>query len=381
MLGIMIGTAAVISVVSLMHGFSEKIRGQFADMGGGTLTLRAENNNENFRTGKINNITFADVSALRHNVQGIDKVSPMMLVQSAGASYQGRNALPQIIGTSSDRQDVTGQYPEVGRFIVASDDLRNRRVAVIGQQLRDELSMPENPVGHFLMIDREWFKVVGMMPKRGEILGFSQDNFAMIPFEVARSMMGNVQDPVIQATFTASNVEEIDQLRDRVRRVIRHSRRIAVGEEDDFKVEAADSFVKQFDELSGAATVILGGIVAISLLVGGIGIMNIMLVSVTERTREIGVLKALGATRQMILLQFLFEAALLALAGGLAGIFAGYAIGATISSMVPSFPPAHVPLWVVFVSAGFSAVVGVVFGIMPASNAAGLDPVEALRYE
>jgi putative ABC transport system permease protein len=162
---------------------------------------------------------------------------------------------------------------------------------------------------------------------------------------------------------------------------VRASRKLVAEKDDDFKVEAADSVLKQFEKITGTATMVVAGVVGISLLVGGIGIMNIMLVSVTERTREIGILKALGATRRDILVQFLAEAGLLALLGGVIGIALGYGLALLISALVPGFPPAHVPVWVVIAAAGFSAMVGVLFGIMPASKAAGLDPIEALRYE
>jgi putative ABC transport system permease protein len=380
-LGILIGTGSVIAVVSLVQGFSESIKSQFADVGGSTLNLRAENTNENFQTGKLNNIYFADIDALRYNVPGIAAVAPIMQVQAAGASYKGRTTTPQILATTADFEVVRARYPQFGRFIVDSDDKGRRRVAVIGTELRDELKMPENPVGEYFRIGSEWFKVIGVMEKQGEIFGFSQDNYAVIPFDVGRALMGNSNEPFISASFTVNKLEEVELVRERVKRAIRLTRDIKPGKDDDFKVEAADASLKQFNDLAATTTAVLGGIVSISLLVGGIGIMNIMLVSVTERTREIGILKALGATRRDILIQFLLEAGLLALLGGIIGIILGYLTGIGIAAMIPNFPPAQVPIWVVLAAAGFSAMVGIVFGIMPASKAASLDPIEALRYE
>jgi putative ABC transport system permease protein len=380
-LGILIGTASVIAVVSLVQGFSESIKAQFADIGAGTLTLVAENTNENFRTGRINNLRVADVEALRHRVPGVEAVAPMMQIQATGASYKGRTATPQVFAVTAEFQTVRARYPEYGRFIVESDDLGHRRVAVIGTELRDELKMPTNPVGEYFKLGNEWLKVVGVMEKRGEIFGFSQDNYVFLPFDVGRAMTGRYQDPFLQVSFTVTNLAEVETVRARVKRAIRRSRDIKPGKEDDFKVEAADQAVKNFGDFTATATAVLGGIVGISLLVGGIGIMNIMLVSVTERTREIGILKALGATRQDILIQFLLEAGLLALLGGVVGILLGLGIGMGIAALIPNFPPATVPLWTIAAAAGFSALVGVIFGIMPASKAASLDPIEALRYE
>ncbi len=380
-LGILIGTASVIAVVSLVQGFSASISDQFADLGGSTLTLRAENNNENFRTGRINFITFQDLDVVRYRVPGVEQVTPLMQVSVAGTSYRGRTASPQVIATTSEFQAVRGMYAEVGRFIVPSDDQGRRRVAVVGAQVIEDLKLPENPVGEYIRVGTEWLKVVGVMQKRGELLGFSQDNYIVIPFDVGRAMMGNNTQPFITISFNVADVSQVEAVRERVKRAVRAARKLKPGQPDDFRVEAADSFVKQFEQVTGTATAVVAGVVSISLLVGGIGIMNIMLVSVTERTREIGILKALGATRRDILVQFLAEAGLLALLGGLIGIVLGYAAGIGVAALIPNFPPAQVPLWVVVAAAGFSALVGVVFGIMPASKAAGLDPIEALRYE
>ncbi|MCM2355150.1 MAG: ABC transporter permease [Arenimonas sp.] len=380
-LGILIGTASVIAVVSLVQGFSASISSQFADLGGSTMNLRAENNNENFRTGRINFITFKDLDVLRYRVPGVDQVTPMMQVAVAGTSYRGRTSSPQVLATTAEFQAVRGRYPERGRFLAPSDDQGRRRVVVIGTQVIDDLKLPEDPVGEYIRIGNEWFKVVGVMQRQGELLGFSQDNYVVIPFDVGRAMTGNNTQPFMSISFNVPDISQVEVVRERVKRAIRASRKLKPGQDDDFRVEAADSFVKQFEQVTGTATAVVAGVVSISLLVGGIGIMNIMLVSVTERTREIGILKALGATRRDILVQFLLEAGLLALLGGLIGIVLGYAAGVGVAAVIPNFPPAQVPVWVVVAAAGFSALVGVVFGIMPASKAASLDPIEALRYE
>jgi putative ABC transport system permease protein len=203
----------------------------------------------------------------------------------------------------------------------------------------------------------------------------------MMPFSTMQRLIGNSREFDIQIQLLVDDLERMEEAKERIRRVLRQEHGLKTGDADDFRVQTAEQLTASFNAIVNTITAVSGGIVGISLLVGGIGIMNIMLVSVTERTREIGILKALGARRVDILLQFLIEAVTLCMLGGLIGIAAGYGVGALVSLMLPGFPPAHVPLWAILLSFGFSAAVGIVFGILPAAKAAQLDPIESLRYE
>ena len=284
-LGILIGTASVIAVVSLIQGFSAFVSEQFADIGGSTLTLQAHTPFDEAVLGRENFLTFEDVDALRHRVAGVDKVVPTMAVPAVGIAVRGRTAAAQVIATSSDFTAVQGIYPDIGRFLVASDDSSRRRVVVLGPDVVEDLELPADPVGEFIRIGNDWFKVVGVMESRGEFFGMSQDNYVVIPFDVGRAMTGSSNKPRMSISFTASDLAEVDALRERVRRAIRRTHKLAPGADDDFKIQTAESALKSFEEFTAMTTAVLGGIVGISLLVGGIGIMNIMLVSVTERTR------------------------------------------------------------------------------------------------
>jgi len=227
----------------------------------------------------------------------------------------------------------------------------------------------------------EWFKVVGVMEERGDLFGFSQDDFAIIPFGTGLALSADSLHQDINISFNVNDIEQIEVVSDRIGALFRQLHGLKPGQKNDFKVETARQLTESFAGIIDSMTLVLGGIVGVSLLVGGIGIMNIMLVSVTERTREIGISKALGAKRHHILLQFLIEATVLSLLGGIVGLVLGYALGFGAAKLIPGFPDAVVPWWAVLLAFGFSTLVGIVFGLMPAAKAARLDPIEALRYE
>jgi putative ABC transport system permease protein len=380
-LGIVVGVASVITIISLIQGMSVNISRQFEGLGGNGLVVRAHQEYKDILRGKINYLRFEDIDQVAGHVDGIREMCPVFYPGSTEVRHAGRSGYARVTASTPAYQDVQQRYVVLGRFISASDEANARRVAVIGEKLIETLHLKENPVGQFIQFSKEWFKIIGVIEKRGEIFGMSQDDLVIIPFKTGRSIIGNDRQPQIEIHISMTNIERSDAMKRQISAVIRKSHRLGQGQADDFEVQSADQLAKTFDKLSNMVTLVMSGIVGIALLVGGIGIMNIMLVSVTERTREIGICKALGARNKDILLQFLVEAVLLSAMGGLIGVALGYAMGAGLAKLLPDFPDAFVPLWAIVASLLFSSGIGIVFGVVPASNAAKLDPIEALRYE
>ncbi len=381
MLGIIIGVASVICVIAMVQGMSSRISQLFEGLGSSTLTLRADTSLEDRLRGKTNRLRVTDVDELRYRIEGISHITPIVPVSVGQVAWGSQTAAGQFFGTTESLQDVQHLFPRTGRFISDSDDSSRRRVVVLGDKIRKDLKMPEHPEGEFVQLGREWFKVVGVMEPRGEVFGQNLDLFMLMPYQTALAFTGEQVRPDFQVTFVVDDPDLVDNVKQRVAALIRRAHGLKPGEPNDFQVQASDSIAKTFEQITSMITLVVGGIVGISLLVGGIGIMNIMLVSVTERTREIGIAKALGAPRRFILLQFLIEAMVLAVIGGLIGMVFGFALAYAIAGLIPNFPPPSVPWWAVAGSALFSMLIGMIFGILPASKAANLAPIDALRYE
>src|SRR5690606_25491691 len=329
-LGIIIGVASVIAVVSLIQGLSYSITSQFEGLGSNSLTLRSETPFSEAIQGKRNRLTLKDLEAVVHHIDDIRDVTPMF--QPSGdfggtLRYRNTSTVSRVLATRRNFQDSQQIYTELGRFITDADDRSRRRVAVIGSKLRENLELPDDPVGEFIELGGEWFKVVGLTETRGDMFGFSQDDYAVIPFGTGMAMADDPLRQDIRISFNVTDVAQIDAVRDRITGLLRQLHKLKPGEPDDFKVETASQLTETFSSVIGSVTVVLGGIVGVSLLVGGRGIMNVMLVSVTERTREIGISKALGAKRHNVVLQFRIEATVLSPLGGAIGVVIGYGLG------------------------------------------------------
>lgn len=380
-LGIVVGVASVIAITALIQGMSLSISRQFEGLGGNALTVRAHQEYKDILRGKINYLRFEDIDQVRLHVDGIRELCPVFYPGGAEVRHAGQSGYARVMAATPEFQAVQQRYTRLGRFLSPTDERNARRVAVIGEKLIETLHLKDNPVGQFIQFSNEWFKIVGVMEKRGELFGMSQDDYLIIPFKTGRSIIGNDRKPQIEISISMADLAQGETMKRQIAAVMRKSHRIGPGGTDDFEVQSSDQLAKSFASISDMVTLVMGGIVGIALLVGGIGIMNIMLVSVTERTREIGICKAIGARSHDIMMQFLVEAVLLAVLGGVTGVVLGYGVGAGLARLLPDFPDAFVPWWAVTLSLLFSGGIGVVFGVIPASNAARLDPIEALRYE
>ena len=381
-LGIIIGVASVITVVAIMNGLSSNIRGQLDDLGSDMVTIRAYTTPDQELLGFRNKLSDSDFRLLQAKLGQVEQISRMMPAFSLGlsVSYGRSSTQTQLLGADSTYQNVVRIYPQQGRFLTAQDDLKRRRVAFIGHSLIQKLQLPVNPVGHYISLSGDWFRIIGVAEKRGSLFGFDQDNYIITPFSTATAINGpdNLQ---VEISYRPKPGADAAQIERQVRSLLRAKAGLSASEPDHFELVSSEKTKAQFDNVLDSVTWVAAGVVGISLLVGGIGVMNIMLVSVTERTKEIGIVKALGATPQFILLQFLVEAIVLSLFGGLIGLILGYGFAALMSLMMPGMPDALVPLWAVVLAIGFTSVIGIVFGLAPAIKASRLNPIDALRFE
>ena len=382
MLGVVIGVAAVIAMVALGRGAQQSVNQRISALGTTLLTI---NPGQLRGPGGVAaqddraRLTLDDARALQNGAL-ITDVTPEMS-RNMQIQYGAMNANTSIIGTTPNYLDVRKYAIAAGKMFNEADDRGARRVAVIGQTVLTNIGArsAEEMVGAQVRIRGLQFDVIGVLDRKGTTGGFQDpDDQVLIPISTAQFRVFGT-DRLRSIAVLAPSEARIPETMAEIQKILRREHRIRAGRDDDFTIRNQADFLNTLGETTKIFTFLLSGIAAVSLIVGGIGIMNIMLVSVTERTREIGVRKALGATRANILLQFLIEAVVLCMLGGLIGILVG-AGGAAALAKFGNFNTS-VSLFSVLLAFLFSAAVGVVFGVWPARRAASLDPIQALRYE
>ena len=374
LLGFGIGVAAVVLLTALGEGARAYVTNEFMSLGSNLLIIlpgkTETTGNAPIIGGTPNDLTLSDMEAVRRHVPRIRDIAPIS-AGTAQVGYGDRRRQATIFGTTASYLDVRHMAVTAGEFLPEIDPDRQAPVAVIGQTILRELFPSENPLGKSIRIGDWRFRVVGVLEPKGSQLGMNMDDLVFIP--VASSLKIFNQSSLFRLVIEVGAHSELEDVRKQVLRILseRH------GGEEDVTILTQDSVITAFNRILAALTLSLAGIAAVSLSVAGIGIMNVMLVSVSERTSEIGLLKAIGATPRDIQRVFLVEAILLSLTGGLVGLLAGYAGAAVLGQAFPALP-ARPPLWAVAAALVVSFGAGIGFGVLPARRAARLDPVTAL---
>ena len=378
-LGIIVGVAAVVTVVTLGQGLTLKVTSDIAAMGKNLLFVLPFTPQRSGPATPQTPFKVSDAEAIMREIQGVLAVAPSTIKQSQ-VVYGSNNWSVQINGTTNPYLIVRDWPIAQGRMFTESEERGGRPVCILGETPRKELFGHQNPLGASIRIGQTTTcEVVGVLSMKGQsTFGQDQDDLILMPISaVQRRMTGN--DDVQQIWLSAVSAERVKPVQNALATLMRERRRLRPGEQDNFLIRDLQSVSSLVESTTTLLTAGLSAVAAISLLVGGIGIMNIMLVSVTERTREIGIRLAIGALERDVLLQFLIEAILLSCVGGLIGALLGLGGSAAIAYAIGV--PFVLSPWVVVVAFAFSAAVGIIFGFFPARRAAGLDPIDALRYE
>ncbi|MGH9847409.1 MAG: ABC transporter permease [Blastocatellia bacterium] len=383
LLGVIFGVMTVVAVASVIEGFFRYVdRTVTADLGTNTVLLDKYGIITSFddfinASRRNKDLTLDDVAYLRERMTLAQEIGVQGFSSAEVRSATRKMTNVNIKGNTANMVNIDANQPDLGRYVSEGDDERRRYVAMIGAEIADTLFGRRQVVGQEIKIDGLPFEIIGVAKEQGSFFGQSRDDFIIIPMLTYQKMWGARQSLTISIkAFDKANLQEVQ---DQTRMLMRARHRLGYNDKDSFGLITADAINNFVQAIFGIIAAVALGVTSISLVVGGIVIMNIMLVTVTERTREIGIRKSLGARRRDILVQFLVESTTLSLVGGLLGLALAFGISKILAAFTPV--PAELPLWSAVLAIAVSSGVGLVFGIYPAWKAAKLDPIVALRAE
>lgn len=384
LLGIIIGVSAIIGMQSLIRGFQIDMEAQMEALGSNVFQVQkypvmggGRGDRDRYRNRK--DITLLESNAIEKYCWAVDLVGPEVWSYGKTVRYRDRKTSPSMVlaGGVPGFFPNNGYFIEQGRAISEIDVDHNRDVVVLGMDIVEELFPFQDPVGEEVNVDGRRYLVIGVIEEQGSSFGNSDDNRVVIPLSTFHKIYGD--DQSLNITIRAKSQELFETAQEQVIGVLRAVRKVPPDQPNDFEIWSSATLIDSFNKMTAAVRIGAIVVVSFALLVAGIGIMNIMLVSITERTREIGIRMAIGANRKDILIQFLVEAILLSEVGGVIGIIVGVAIGQLVALTTPI--PAALPIVTIFIGFFFCSLVGLIFGVYPANKASKMDPIEALRYE
>ena len=377
-LGIIIGVASVISMISIGEGARRQTLNTISKFGTNIITIKpGQKKSRHVTTGKVNTLTLEDAEFIEEHIPLITGVAAQVY-RSAQLKFENKNTNSTVRGTGASYARLANFEMDRGRYFNKGEIRSAKRICVLGSTVLKNLFEGRNPLGKTIKVDGKNFLVIGTMVPKGALSWFDPDDQIFIPVTTAQKRvfgMNHVQSIDVQA----GQIDDLEAIKEEVSQILRQKHNIVDSKEDDFYVQNSSQWLNSWGDAAKTFTYLLGGIAAISLMVGGIGIMNIMLVSVTERTREIGIRKAIGAKKKEILEQFLIESVLISFLGGGIGILLGIGISRVVSGMGDW--ETVVSTQSILLAFGFSVAIGIFFGFYPANKAANLNPIDALRYE